>query len=230
MNNITLLTYTHSKCADLHYAYFDRLNKYFPDMHNIVTMCNEQLVTQFGTNIVYQDETPYSHQMKTSLNIIQTDYVIYSQEDYILFDSVKTNEIVKAIHVMDNDPRIGFIRLIHSGLGQNCNNQYNDDYRFVDKSSEYYYSTQIAIWRKPVLLQMFTLSNVGSIFDEPLNSAYLRQLDIYGLYEIPRGKQVGNHYNSYSYPYIATAKTKGRWNIEEYPAELSAIFKEYQLS
>ena len=31
-------------------------------------------------------------------------------------------------------------------------------------------------------------------------------------------------------PYIATAKIKGEWNIEEYPNELNTLFKEYKIN
>ena len=228
MNNISLLTYTHGKCTDLHVAYFGRLKKFFPELvHNIVTS-NE--FVPFGTYVWYDDNDSHSNQMLNALSKVPTDYLIYSQEDYILFDRVKIEEINKAIEILNTDPKVGFIRLIHSGLGWDCARSYNDDYNYIDKTSDYYYSTQITVWRKSAMEQMFELSKVSSIFQEPYNSPYLRDLGIDGLYEKKRGSAVGGHYNSYTYPYIATAKVKGKWNLQEYPNELLAVSNEYNIS
>jgi hypothetical protein len=227
MNNISLLTYTHSKCTDLHLPYFDRIKKYFPELlHNYVTS-NEYV--NFGTYIPYKDNDTHSNQMINAIDSIPTEYLIYSQEDYILFDKVKIKDLYKAINILDVDPKIGFIRLIQSGLGDNRDNEYNEDYNYIDKSSIYYYSTQITLWRKTVMKQMFELSKVKSIFDEPYNSHHLRALNIHGIYDKKRGESVGGHYNSFIYPYIATAKVKGNWNIQEYANQIKDIFMEYNI-
>jgi len=228
LNNISLVTYTHSKCVDLHEAYFDRIKIFFPELqHNYVTS-NQQI--DYGTCLVYNDTDSHSTQMLNILEVIPTDYLIYSQEDYILFDTVNVDELEKAIQVLNNDPKIGFIRLIHSGLGADPSKSYDNNYNYIDKSSEYYYSTQISLWRKATMQQMFEASKVKSIFNEPSNSPFLRQLDIDGLYEKKRGDGVGGHYNSYTYPYIATAKVKGKWNIQEYPKEIEKVILHYNIN
>ncbi len=43
MNNLSLLTYTHSKASDLHKPYYERLLKYFPDMKKTFDWINEQV-------------------------------------------------------------------------------------------------------------------------------------------------------------------------------------------
>jgi hypothetical protein len=228
MENLSLLTYTHSKCEDLHKIYFDRIKKFFPELfHNFVT---SNKYVPYGTFIEYDDEKNHSEQMINAINKIPTDYLIYSQEDYILFDRVKVEELYNAIKILDNDKNIGFIRLIHSGLGFDKNKVYDENYAYIDKLSEYFYSTQITIWKKNVLKNMFDLSKIKTIFDEPKNSPFLRNLNIDGLYEIKHGNAVGNHYNSYTYPYIATAKVKGKWNLIEYPNEITQLFEEYNIN
>lgn len=228
LDNLSLVTYTHSKCVDLHEAYFGRIKKYFPELqHNYVTS-NQQ--TDYGTCLVYSDTESHSSQMLNILKVIPTDYLIYSQEDYILFNRVNINELEKAIKVLDTDYTVGFIRLIHSGLGADPSRSYDSTYNYIDKSSTYYYSTQITLWRKTVMQQMFEASKVMSIFDEPYNSPFLKQLNIEGLYEKKRGDRVGGHYNSYTYPYIATAKVKGKWNMQEYAKEIEKIKLDYNIN
>jgi hypothetical protein len=206
--------------------YFGRIKKYFPSIKNNYIMCDIKI--PYDSCFLYNDSEPYSKQMIDVLNQIPTNYVIYSQEDYILFDYVKEDNIQKYIDVLDNDKKINFIRLIQSGLNNHFE-IYNEDLIVIDPNIKYYFSTQITIWRKEVLKLMFELSQVQSIFDEPKNSSYLKQLGGLGLVPINKGNKVGGHYNSYDYPYIATAKVKGKWNINEYPDELKELFKEYDI-
>jgi hypothetical protein len=38
------------------------------------------------------------------------------------------------------------------------------------------------------------------------------------------------HYDSFVYPYVATAINKGKWNLNEYTEELNPIFAEYNIN
>lgn len=226
MDNLTLLTYTHTKAKDLHEAYFGRIEQFFPGLKHNYVLCNEEV--KYATCYVYNDSDKHSRQMIDALDRVDTNYILYSQEDYVLFDYVKVQNLKTYIEVLDRDPEVGFIRLIHSGLGTLIK-PYSDTLATIDVNSEYYFSTQATIWRKEVLREMFKLSQIESVFEEPRNSPYLRQLGTTGLFTLYRGDRVGGHYNSYDYPYIATAKVKGRWNTLEYPNELEQLFKEYSI-
>ena len=118
--------------------------------------------------------------------------------------------------------------MIRSGIKGN-ETTYNNILSIVNPNSEYYFSTQITIWKKEVLKEMFKLSKVNSIFDEPINSKYLKSFLKIGLCVNEIGKKIGGHYNSLDYPYIATAVVKGKWNYSEYQEELDAIFSEYNI-
>ena len=58
-----------------------------------------------------------------------------------------------------------------------------------------------------------------------------RILDMQGLFcyhgEEKRGLY---HHDTIVFPYIATALVKGKWNVSEYPEELSALLKEYNIN
>lgn len=225
-NKLSLLTYAHSKCADIHSAYFSRLKKYFPSLkHNYVT---SDISIPYGINIVYSDSDDHYTQMITALSKIPTDYVIYAQEDYILYDYVNIEELNYILDVMETDSDIPFIRMIVSGVG-NYTIPYNNKLEYIDCTSEYYFSTQATVWRKDVLIEMFDKSKVQSIFNEPQNSPFLKQISSKGLYYKNMETPAGGHFNSKVYPYVATALVKGKWNMKEYSSQLTELFQEHNI-
>lgn len=227
MNNLSLLTYTHTNVKDLHEAYFKRIEKYFPSLKNNFVTCNEKI--QYANCIVYNDADKHSKQMIDALSLIKTDFVIYAQEDYILFDYVKENEIEAFVKIMQSDSEIPFIRLLQSGLG-NTKETYNDKLGYIDSNSDYYFSTQITIWRKDILIEMYKRADVQKLTDTEVHKVqHLRDISTKGLYTLDKGSRVGGHYNSYHYPYIATAVVRGKWNYNEYEPELKNVFEEYNI-
>lgn len=227
MNKLSVLTYTHTNTKDLHAAYFGRLYKYFPQLKNSYVLCNEPV--EYDNCIVYDDSTSHGTQMSLALKQIPTEYVIYSQEDYILFDYVTTKELESLITILDLNLEIPFIRLIYSGVG-NSNQNYNNNLISLDTATIHYFSTQITLWRKSVLLNLYETANPQSIRDECDNSDALRKFAPNGLVVSSVGKQVGGHYNSVQYPYIATAINHGKWNYTEYETELTELFNEYNIN
>lgn len=226
--DITLLTYTHSKASDLHKPYFDRIKKFLNPPHQIV-LCDKEIEYDDLTISLYDNDSKYYQQMINALTQVKTKYVIYSQEDYILFDYVNKDKIKDLIGVLDEDKNVSFIRLIYSGIDFNIK-QYNHELFYLNPDHTYYFSTQITIWRTSDLLDMFVHSKTETIWDEPKNSIYLKQLGKIGLCVNEKGDKVGGHYNSSIYPYIATAIVKGKWNDSEYGDKLSSIYSEYKIN
>lgn len=228
VENLSLLVYTNSKCKDLHEGYFSRIKKFFPSLKNIFVTSNEFIE---GINFIeYDNNSSHYEQMINALDSIPTDYVLYNQEDYILFDYVLEDKIEKYLEILESDKNISFIRLIYSGVNNKEFKQYKDDLFYLNPNSFYFYCTQATIWRKSDLREMFLNSKVKTIFDEIENSFYLKNLNKIGLCSIERGKKIGGHYNSLVYPYTATALVKGKWNYSEYKEELDDFFQEFKIN
>lgn len=226
MNNLTLLTYTNSKVQDLHKPYFNRVKKYFPSLiHHLVI--SDILIPDVKTYL-YKNEQPHFEQMYNALDNIKTEYVLYSQEDYILFDNVDTEKIQKCLNTLANNKDVSFIRLIQSGIENSI--PINKHYLQLSADHQYFYSTQATIWKKYDLKSMFIHSKAQSIRDESQNSPFLKNLNKYGLCTTYKGKQIGNHFNSTIYPYIATAIVNGKWNCSEYNEELNILFNEFSIN
>ena len=226
MNNITLLTYTNSSCKDVHPIYFDSIKKYFNGVSHCVL--TDEKIDNDTTQILYDNNSKYYQQMILALNQINTDYVLYSQEDYILFDYVDLNKVNEYLTILDNNQDIKFIRLIQSGVdGDEL--EFNDELIYLKKNHFYYFSTQITIWRKSCLIDMFNSSMVDTVTEEPKNSPFLKSIGGIGLCTTLKGDKVGGHYNSIIYPYIATAINKGKWNFSEYGDKLENLLSKYDI-
>jgi hypothetical protein len=223
---VTLITYSHDKCKDLHLPYITRLKRFFPSLSNHMLMSNESgpLI-----DFVYRDGDPHYNQMIQCLSEIKDDFIIYSQEDYILFDDVNFMKIEEYVDILSKNDQLHFIRLIMSGVG-NSTRSFNTELSYVDRYSPYFFSTQVTIWKRSSLVKMFERSKSKSIFDEPHNSKFLRELSFEGLYTTKLGTATGAHHNSLIYPYIATALVKGKWNVSEYPKELEELFYDHKIN
>jgi hypothetical protein len=228
MKNLSLLTYTHSNASDIHDIYFDSIEKHF-GVNKHVVLCDIKLPRNGLTMSLYDNSDKYYKQMIDGLRMVTTDYVIYSQEDYILFNNVDLDKITNLIKVLDNDNEISFIRLIYSGIDFPLV-EYNEDLFYLNSNHDYFFSTQITIWRTKDLIEMFEASMVETIWDELKNSKYLSNLGKIGLCVKDKGEPVGGHYNSVIYPYIATAIVKGKWNYSEYKNHLDLIFNQYNVN
>lgn len=233
-NKVSMILYTNSKCFDIHNIFFDRLSKHFNGLDEMVVLSDEQINdyrSGWALNcklLIYNESGTYCEQMLNGIDHANNEFIIYSQEDYILYDDVDLNKIDKYIDIMIGDESINFIRLIKSGLNGD-ESEYNNDLVIVNSESDYYFSTQITIWRKKSLKDMFLRSNTKSIFDEPLNSPYLREIGGIGLCTKIHGDKVGSHFSSIIYPYIATALVRGKWNTMEYEDEIDIILNEYSI-
>jgi hypothetical protein len=227
INFLSLLTYTHSNCSDLHTMYYDSLDNFFTNERHY-TLTNKPINDYRFNQIIYDDNSNYYEQILLGLSKIETEYLLYSQEDYILYDYVDLNLLSECIEVLQNDKNVNFIRLISSGLSGKEQN-YNNNFMILDNNSEYFFSTQITLWKKNSLMEMFKSSKVRYITDEPKNSLYLSNLGGIGLCTYLKSEKIGNHFNSKIYPYTATALVKGKWNFSEYGYVLENLLNKYNI-
>jgi hypothetical protein len=225
MHNLTLLLYTHSKVQDLHNLFLGQIKKHFPQLDNILVLCDIDIP---GVKVcLYNDSSKYYEQIVNSLNLVDTDFILYCQEDYILFDDVNILNLQNTLTFLRTAPDVGFVRLIQSGIENSTD--YNNDFLLLDSNHQYYFSTQATIWRKDILKKIFAASKANSIRDEIQNSQFLKQIDCKGLCTKLKGEKIGGHYNSLIFPYVATALVNGKWNYSEYENALDKILSEYKI-
>jgi hypothetical protein len=132
--------------------------------------------------------------------------------------------------IMIADPKITFVKFT-KGCEKTIS-KYNDiEYlSIIDPNDNNFYAQQAAIWRTESLKNVFEKSyqHNDRIVQETTSAKICRELNFVGLICYngePKRGQV--HYDSYVYPHIATAVTKGKWNLSEYKEELTPLFTEY---
>ena len=121
---------------------------------------------------------------------------------------------------------LDFIRLIRSGENKIFENQ------IFHKTSHYsntLFSMQATLWRKESLIAI--LSDAYSTFkndsiweSESRLNTISQKNKINGVFVYKNEKKRGlNHWDAKSFPYIATAIVKGKWNFVDYKKELLTI-------
>jgi len=225
----SFVTYSHSNCQDVIPAYLNRISKYGGGIE-----CNLMLDKIFldAKNIhIYDDSKNYSSEFVRILKNIPHEYFIYMQEDFILYDHIKLNEINYCFDVLKNS-NLSFIRFIKCGHVSDINiskNLYLISKDAVSHKSSDCYSMQPTLWKKSDFIKLYEDCN-SNYFGEHIGyTNSLNKLKMNGAYYYDNEMRIGNHHYSTIFPYIATAIVRGKWNYSQYPKELESLFSEFKI-
>lgn len=215
--------------------YFGQLLKFFPNEIRKY-LCTDEVPTAFTFPdkkpeiLHYNNAESYRNQMVGCLKKVQTDYIIYNSEDYILYDFVKRDLMKSLASALEKDPDFSFVKLIK---GPEATSPYKDSpfLHIIDQQDPNLFAQQASIWRTADFLAVFEASpaSYGRMDLEPQGSDTCRRIDIKGLqyFEGDERKRGLFHWDSKAYPIIVTAITKGKWNVSEYREELLKLAAEY---
>ena len=228
INNLTILTHTHTDCKDLWGPYFDAYETFFNTANHLV-MVNEISSEISLKQLKYDSSLLFSDRLIFALGNIETDFVLISLEDMILYGNILFNEIEQIIYKMIEEPSILYTRLIKSGV--KSNNLVSGNL-FRVESTDFLLSITPAIWSVKKLKTILSELRGLTIWDlELIGDDLLRKKGINGLYYYYNGEpKRGGHYDSSIFPHICTAIGKGKWNTGEYSKELTPIFEKYGIN
>ena len=242
MNDIALVINTVHKNHDLWEMFFGQLDK-FLDMsitrYVFVDEADQGLPKDISV-ILYDETKTYKEQFASCIGEVKEKYCIYISEDYILYDQVQRDRILHYKKVLDEEKDLSFIRFMKGGVVELKFLQYQTHqnlyqlYNFLP----YFYTNQVALWRTRDLEKIHQLGpnlHIGNVDYE--NSFEFQatktceELGIQGVFcyhgEPKRGLY---HYDCEVFPHISTALVKGKWNLAEYPNELSPLLEEYSIN
>jgi hypothetical protein len=223
MNNLPIVVYTHTDMKDVWVPFFGQLKKYMPN--NEVYVCvnaDDEMLADYN-RVIYDDSKTYTERLSESLEQINEEVFLFTHEDMILFDT-PNYEYLNKYYSYVKDKKIDSIKLLYAGEGgiaAECDST-------LLHNSFAKFSIQPTIIRKDILLQI--ASNVGALNIWDFENAIVGSGMDFMARRGDEKKRGLYHYDSFVYPYVATAINKGKWNLIEYQEELNPIFEEYNIN
>jgi hypothetical protein len=236
MEDFSIVVNTVSSCSDIWEMFFNQLEKHFPNQKIYVFSDVKDKIYEKYNLILYDKNLDFRTQYYESLKQVKEKYCLNMNDDYILYDKVNIDSLINIIDVLKNDENISFVRV---GKGYNHTNLiYKNNLYYLDNKNPFFYSQTVSIWKTETLLKIHDIcppSGIGRKNNEPqlevVANDVCRSLKIIGLYHYDNEKLRGlYHYDSNIFPYIASALVGGKWNISEYPNELTPLLEKYEIN
>lgn len=235
MINYSILVNTCDKFDDCWGPFFVLFSKYWNDCNAKIYLNTEFKDYSFsginvipikgceGKNIPPGKYATWSQCLKWALDKIDSELILYMQEDYFIKSKVNNQIVEKYIEFMNTHKEVMCIHLTDQGMipSSVC---YDQDLYIADRSQKYYVSCQAAIWRKEELYKILRERETAWEF-EKLGS--IRAKAYKGIYlAIDRSKVILD--KSEIIPYIFTGIVKGKW-IKGVPSLFNSnnIFVDY---
>jgi len=233
----SFIVYSHSSYSDCWDAFFGRSKRYFNipfDNYYIFTdSVNSRIDDRFQT-VLYDEKFYYTNRLFHCLNQISDDYVFFTHEDMILYDHVHRQYMEECLDTIKD---VDFIKLLKGGGAKDLevDTQYQNSE--VLKTAPFYYeflfAIQPSLWNRRSFINLLANNLNQSIWDfETKGQEFCRQNNFQSLYayasEVDK-KRGAAHYDSITYPYIATAIFKGKWTTGQYPKELDDLAIEFNI-
>jgi hypothetical protein len=232
MKDLALFTWTHTEYEDVFPAYFGNVKKYFPQLENSYIAINDMsdVIPSEHTQLVNDENSDYAGRILGCLDCVEEEYIIYMQEDFILYDSIDYDELVRSFEYL-KESDFSCVKLIRAGLDTLEFEEVKNIYRCFPHLSAVHQPT---IWKKSDLIHIIKSLNPAVLrnFEESANaSRIMLELGYKSCFYFDEtSSRRGGHYDSKVFPYIATALLKAKWNVLEYPREIEQLSIDYKIN
>jgi hypothetical protein len=179
--------------------------------------------------VCYEDGDPYWKQYTECLDSVAENYVIYLQEDFILYSDIDYEKIEKYVTFLERS-EFDYVRLIRCGYNTPLDQPLGDNLYAVNMSSSDAFSMQATLWKKSRLRDLYLHVKSQKWLESESWNEGARSLGIRGAFTYHGEKKIGAfHYDSIVYPYVCTAINRGKWNIDQYPEIMRNMFQSYRI-
>jgi hypothetical protein len=244
MSELALIINTIAKNKDVWPMFFGQIEKHIPEdffekKYIFVDDCDDPLPEGYEA-VIYEKEKMYREQFVGCIKSVSEEYCIYISEDYILYDDIQTNAIVKYIDILKKNLDVSFVRFTKGGIVDldYLNYQNHEDLYELYNFLPYFYTNQASVWRTRDLEKIHRHGPNLHIGNTDHDNSFefqatktCEQLGIRGLFcyygEPKRGIY---HYDSKVFPHVCTALVKGKWNLSEYQEELSPLLIQHNIN
>jgi hypothetical protein len=244
-SSLSVVINTHSSSSDLWPIFFGQLEKHFlePSMEQgfigtsyVFTDNSLGLSTRYKA-VLYNKDDCFRVQYLESLKEVKEDFILYLNEDYILYDAVNLSKISNYLKILEENQDLSFIRFTR---GPNITpKKLSNDLFYLSHDQPFFYSQTAGIWRKKTLEKIHELGPnlhigqkgvLGGHFEVEANEV-CKNLNLQGVVAYNKEPLRGDcHYDSHVFPYTASAVVKGKWNLKEYYKELVPLILKYKIN
>lgn len=230
MSKIGLVTYTNSNLEDVWPVYFGQLDKHLHGIKSYIFADKKPKVSKMHKFFSYDNDDPYYKQYTGCLDKVNEDFIIYSQDDFVMYGDVSSESLDAYCNFLNNSD-YSFVRLIRCGYKTPLLNKAAENLYEVDVNSQDAFSMQATLWKKSALENLYKKVKSEKWYESSMwNEACVEQ-DVRGVFVYKNEKQRGKfHYDSDTFPYVCTALNKGLWNLNEYPDILGSILTSYDIN
>ncbi len=231
-DNVAIVTYTTSRYSDVWAMHFGQLSQHAASLKSYAFSDEESLpLWKFSDHelVCYKNSEDYWSQYTKCLQSVSEDFMIYSQEDFILFSDVDLESLEKYKKFL-SESTYDYVRLIRCGYSTPLTNHVREDIYEVDMKTSDAFSMQATLWKKSSLQKLYKEVKSKLWLESEAWNDGARRLGIRGTFIYNNERKIGAfHYDSKIYPYVCTAINRGKWNVDQYPEVMASLFKKYSV-
>jgi len=179
--------------------------------------------------IYYDDSLPYQQRVLSCLAEIEDEVVVFNHEDMFLY-AEPDHQSLRYFSNLVSEGKTTFIKLLRGGYVDTLEDSEYED--LVVSPQDMVFTIQPTICKKKDLVTMYSETLGSTIWEFESNTAItsfnnnFKGLMAYRDIDEKRGMY---HYDSNTYPYVATGVVKGKWYTSDYP-ELRDLLKQYSIN
>ncbi len=152
--NLTILVLARDQTSKLAYLTSYFMDKYWNDRKYDLVLCTQTQCPQNSNydRVIYAGaETAWSDRLCTAVKTIQSEYILFTPEDFFLKDFVKSGVVESYLEKMDFERTISVIKLTPS---RHFVEKYDNRYNCSRKGQPYRVCVQPTIFRRDYLLAL----------------------------------------------------------------------------
>ena len=218
---VPILLYTHSEYSFLWKATIPLLERYAKDFH-IIWCCDSLLdfkIPDTWTLYTYDPSLTWGYRVKGCLETIQSDYVLYVQEDCLLIDKIQPDRIEHCLEFMKHVD-CEFLMSYPNNLRESILTSKYENYIFIKIFSHY---MQPGIWKKSLLHEICSLNVPLNENETEKCFSITKTRNCYATYNIQHKKDMSTR--SLFFPHMHSIY-QGKWTFFKYPC-LKALVEAY---
>lgn len=232
MKDVAIIVFTHTNYSDVWPLFFGQAEKYLKGFKKyLFTNAVTDAIPEDYITILYNEGDKYQHRFRSCLRQVPEDIVILHHEDMPLYAEPDYSTLHQYVGIVRHTD-ITSIKLLMGGEIHGTRSTQHPNLYEIPLTSEWLFSIQPTIWKKESLLDIYNITPGNTIWEFELwaqgVSKVRKQKNLYHYDNEPQRGMY--HWDSNVYPYIATAVSKGMWVLSEYPEELGALLKEYNIN